>query len=92
MTKGGHIDSARELPRGERLSVEIKMVTNEKSYSTQEAKRRSGTEVGLPSGTGARERERGPKEKVYWSSVCEVSPKGKKVQCNTHIKKEHLFR
>ena len=68
-----------------RLSAQVKTVSCEHSndqsenpYLTQEAKRRSRTGVGLPSGTGWREKERGPRVKVYWSSIYEVSPKGKK--------------
>ena len=40
-------------------------------------KRGTGTGVGLPSGTGAREKEQGPNVKVYQSSVYEARPRGK---------------
>ena len=77
-----------------RLSAQVKQVNSahndnqsEKPYSTWEVKRRSGTGVGLPSGTGMREKEQGPRVKVYRSSVYKVNPKGKRQECDMHIKK-----
>ena len=68
-----------------RLSAQVKTISCEHSndqsenpYPTQEVKRRSGTGVELPSGTGWREEEWEPRVKMYRSSIYEVSPKGKK--------------
>ena len=71
----------RELSIGKRLSTRVKAMIKEKEfYLTQEVKSKVGTGVGAPNRTGLRVNEWGPKEKVYQSSINEVSPKGKKRQ------------
>ena len=92
MTNGGHVGSIRELPRGARLSVEIKKIEIKEVLPHSGCEKKYRNRGRFAFGNRCEGEGTGPNVKVYQSSMYEASPKGKNIQCSTQIKKVQPFR